>query len=846
MSEPDGGPPEFNFTPKSSEEAVTAYSRRRKRRRSPMAMLAPILLLGALAVGGLATLIILNAPGRSATAISLAPIADQEVVESNMLIVDASATVPPGSTANLVYWLVEAPDGASIEAGTGRLVWQPTEAQGPGQYTITVGATLDTDKEAQAEASFAVSVIEDRQPPTFEAVADQDARPGQPLSIEIAATDPDKPAVPLRYQLAPGAPEGATIDPNTGHFDWTPNEAAGGKTHTIVVEATEVAEGGQASQLTLRVAVTAPPKPEMAPAPVVTEEKPAVEAPVVVAESPIDDGDKTILELFEKRKLFHPAEYTTLRKIFADRFATAHADEIHTAWGEDDEAITAWLDKHVDIKEELYTAIDPEIDNLPAALGLFHEMWKLSPERLADYGNLAIAVAVTWDQEKGVYDYEGHQRRTRSTMPAELLGAIDNYKYIIQTEQFMQGRGQFLPWEFLVHVVNHRTPLAERQWALQRYLPERSMIGKCYSKVPYDGEMLSSGGAVVKLEGKVYTLPNLLTFGGVCSMQADFAARVGKCLGVPAAYVGGENRYGGLHAWVMWVELLDVTRKGVVFKLESHGRYRGDLYYVGNLTDPKTAERITDRQLELRLHTVGVNPLAKRQADMIMTAFPMLRDHHQMEVGDQIAFFEQLLRVCPWHEPAWHAIAQMSRDGLVPKTHTKMMAGIVNSLFVTFAAFPNFTWEVFDDLIAYQDMPKKRTLLYQQITELYERAGRPDLSCEARLRYTDYLVENDQQKEAIRGLATWIMQVPEEGRYVPKMLDRMEALCDEIEGTGPELLNFYRGFLPLVPAKRGSTPSQYCVEMYERAIKRFREHGQEPVAQQLEMQLAALKAPSAK
>ena len=82
----------------------------------------------------------------------------------------------------------------------------------------------------------------------------------------------------------------------------------------------------------------------------------------------------------------------------------------------------------------------------------------------------------------------------------------------------------------------------------------RTMIGECYSKVPYDNEMLSTQGAVTKLGDQPYTLPNLLALGGVCAMQADFASRVAKCLGVPAAYVGGENRFGGLHAWVMWVE----------------------------------------------------------------------------------------------------------------------------------------------------------------------------------------------------------------------------------------------------------------------------------------------------
>jgi hypothetical protein len=294
----------------------------------------------------------------------------------------------------------------------------------------------------------------------------------------------------------------------------------------------------------------------------------------------------------------------------------------------------------------------------------------------------------------------------------------------------------------------------------------------------------------------------------------------------------------------MWVELTSVSRKGIGFALQSHGRYRDGLYYVGNLKDPKTAQRITDRQLELRLHTVGLNPLAKRQADMIMAVYPMLREHHQMEINDQLAFLDQLIRLCPGNEEAWRAVAGMSRDGLVTKTHAKMMMRILGGLFTTFAAFPDFTWEVFDDLIAFQDLPKQRAILYGQLTELYERAGRPDLSCKARLCYTDYLVEDKRKAEAIQGLAASIMRFPDEGRYVPQMLDRLESLCNATEGASAKLLEFYGQLLPRIPKKRGS-PSSYCLETYARAIRQFRQHGQAAIAQQLEMQLAALKATDA-
>ena len=842
MSQPEGSPPEFNITPKASGGGGAKSYAHRKRRRMPVDPMVVVLLIAVLAAGAGVGYLLLNPPDQPVVSLTVRPIADKAVKEHELLIVDAIGEVVDGQ-GNVIYWLAEAPEGASLEADSGRFTWEPTEAHGSGQFGVTIVAALEAQKEIQAETRFVVSVTEDRKPPTFEAVTDQNARPGEPMTVDIVATDPDKPAARIQYQLGPGAPAGAKIDPNTGLFVWKPDEAAAGKSHAIMVEATEAGEGGQSSQITFRVAVAAPPKPKVEPKPVMAEEKPKVEEkPVEVAKSPDEHGDEVILELFEKRKLFHPSSYKPLRTIFAKRFEMAHDEEISAAWGEDDKDLREWFGKHGDIKEEFYTALDPEVDDIPAALKLMHEMWKLSPGRLAEYGNLAIAVAVTWDKEQDIYDYGIHQLRTRSTMPEELAGALDNYKYIVRAEKVMQGRGQFLPWEFLVHVVNHKTPLVEREWAVKGFLPNRAMIGECYGKVPYDTEMASTSSTITKLQDKPYNLPNILALGGVCAMQADFASRVGKCLGVPAAYVGGESRFGGLHAWVMWVELKSVTQRGIAFTLESFGRYRGDHYYVGNLTDSKSGEKITDRQLELRLHTIGMNPVAKRQSDLIMAVYPMLRDHHKMEVGDQLAFLDQLIRLCPGNEAAWRAVATMSREGLVPESHAKMMAGIVNGMFVTFAAFPDFTWEIFDDLIAYEKAPEKRALLYSQLMELYVRAGRPDLSCTARLKFTDYLVEQEQAKEAIQGLAAWIMLFPEEGRYVPPMLDRLEELCGEIEGSENDVMNFYRQFLPKITTQRGSTPSQYCMDMYQRAIGVFRKYKQEAVAQQIEMQLAALKA----
>ena len=238
-------------------------------------------------------------------------------------------------------------------------------------------------------------------------------------------------------------------------------------------------------------------------------------------------------------------------------------------------------------KSEFFIACVSEDDFVAAykILQLLHQKYR---KAFDNYGHLAIATALTWDNEQNVDRYDHHANRTHSVMPTTLLRDVANFEYFVEMAEAMQGRAQYLPWEFLIYMVNDRTPRAEREWAVENFVARRSMYGKCYSDVPYDREMLKTGSRVCRLAGSEYSLPNLLQLGGVCAMQADFAARVGKSIGVPAEYVRGESAGGDHHAWVMWVELKHVSRTGISFTLESHGRYRGDKYYVGHLRDPQT------------------------------------------------------------------------------------------------------------------------------------------------------------------------------------------------------------------------------------------------------------------
>lgn len=554
-------------------------------------------------------------------------------------------------------------------------------------------------------------------------------------------------------------------------------------------------------------------------------------------------GDDKILELFKDKKLFDVKEYVTLRGIYANRFEKMFESQIKQAFGTDYDAMMTFLNQHKDLKEEFFTAIDPVNDKVVPCLTLFKDLYKQFPKQFVPYGNLAIAVSVTWDDQRGIYKYQQHQQRTHSIMPSEQVeDGIASFKYILDCEEVMQGRGQYIPWELLTLMVNHTTPVVERQWALQNLLPFRQVIGRIYSTVPYDTEMLRTSSRVCKLADKPYTLPNILQFGGVCAMQADYAARVGKSLGVPAAYVTGQAASGDLHAWVMWVDLKTVTESSIVFSLESHGRYFNDHYYVGTLEDPHTGKKITDRELELRLNSVCVDPIAKRHADLIMRSYPMLREKDSMDVARQLYFLAAVMQKSPGNEQCWFDLAKISKSGEAKKPQKKELAAALDQLFRQFTNFPDFTWKVFDDLISFQDENKQKIPLYERLLQLYESAERPDLACEGLLKLSDYLVTEKKSNDAIEALAFFVKKYPKEGRFIPKTVDKIEAICKTAGGADAQLVQFYQEFLPMIPQMRGNEPSKYCMDMYDRAIKRFTELRQPELAQLYTAQLAALRA----
>ena len=161
---------------------------------------------------------------------------NRTVLELTTLLVTNTATDADIPANALTYSLVDPPDGAGIDTN-GVIVWTPTEAQGPGTYTLTTVVTDSGAPSLGATNSFAVTVTEMNSAPVLAAQADQTIAELTTLVVTNTATDDDLPATAPVYTLV-GGPAGATIS-DAGVITWTPSEAQGSGTYTLTTVVTD-------------------------------------------------------------------------------------------------------------------------------------------------------------------------------------------------------------------------------------------------------------------------------------------------------------------------------------------------------------------------------------------------------------------------------------------------------------------------------------------------------------------------------------------------------------------------------------------------------------------------------
>ncbi|MCX6879830.1 MAG: putative Ig domain-containing protein [Verrucomicrobia bacterium] len=131
-----------------------------------------------------------------------------------------------------------APAGMSIHPSTGVVTWQTDEGD-DGSHAVTILADDPTHDPVPTPVPVMVTVNELNLPPTLPAISDREVNEQVALSFRVLATDDDLAPNPLTFSLEAGAPAGATINPSTGVFLWTPTEGQGPGQYPITVKVTD-------------------------------------------------------------------------------------------------------------------------------------------------------------------------------------------------------------------------------------------------------------------------------------------------------------------------------------------------------------------------------------------------------------------------------------------------------------------------------------------------------------------------------------------------------------------------------------------------------------------------------
>jgi hypothetical protein len=159
---------------------------------------------------------------------ALASIGPKSGAEGSPLSFTISATDPQSMSIN--YSATNLPSGASFNSGTRTFSWTPGYTQA-GTYNVTFTAA-NTIPLSSSEV-VTITIANTNRAPSLAAVSPVTAAEGAAISFTLSGTDPDGDSVTYSGS---NLPSGASVNPTTGAFAWTPGyDQAGSYVLTFVV-----------------------------------------------------------------------------------------------------------------------------------------------------------------------------------------------------------------------------------------------------------------------------------------------------------------------------------------------------------------------------------------------------------------------------------------------------------------------------------------------------------------------------------------------------------------------------------------------------------------------------------
>ncbi len=151
----------------------------------------------------------------------LAAIPDQVIEENKILNFSIGASDPDKEDAGkLIFSVQNLPAGAVFKADSLRVAWLPTFEQS-GSYS---GVTISV-KDPQGlgdQKTMTITVNHINRPPVLADISPAMVEENKLLTFQLSATDPDQEDSGKLSYASANLPQGATLDPASGVFTWTP------------------------------------------------------------------------------------------------------------------------------------------------------------------------------------------------------------------------------------------------------------------------------------------------------------------------------------------------------------------------------------------------------------------------------------------------------------------------------------------------------------------------------------------------------------------------------------------------------------------------------------------------
>lgn len=157
-------------------------------------------------------------------------------LRSVAMSISFSATDPDFPVNTIVYSITgDNAYGAAIDSSTGLFTWAPSESVPAGTYQFTIRATENSEAGAYSEYTVSLTLVEEL---ILNPINAAEFSEGQAGAINPSTNADGVSWRPLSWSVT-GAPEGVSINTQTGLITWTPSETQGGTEYTFTVNVTD-------------------------------------------------------------------------------------------------------------------------------------------------------------------------------------------------------------------------------------------------------------------------------------------------------------------------------------------------------------------------------------------------------------------------------------------------------------------------------------------------------------------------------------------------------------------------------------------------------------------------------